>query len=441
MITRALKHVAQRCHFNSRGFASASAAEIEFDLGTPYKTHLCDGPATNTAMSSREELLGYLKEMNVIRRMEVACDNEYKTHDDWITSYRCHAASYLRGDSVESIMAEQFGFESGVVKGKGGSMHMYNKETNFWGGAAIVGAQVPIGAGLAFANKYNANHGGERMNVSMAFYGDGAANQGQCWEAANMALLWKLPALFVIENNMYGMGTSVERHSGLTEYYKQGGVVIPGIQVDGMDVLAVRECFKYAREWAATGNGPMFIEVKTYRYHGHSMYVLFFFNFEFIFFIATKSIEKDARKEVKEAVKAAKAGKELPLHVRFYYFNFKFICFVRNFVPNDFLSKKKKFLQYMKCTLIYSIRRFQSLFEVLKWKQVHTKVFHHYNNNSCTSVGLGLVVGLGLSTLECIRVFEMLKYHTYGNGKVSYLWKFQCRIENIFISLYSFCSI
>ncbi len=237
--------------------AAASDAAVKFDLGTPYKTHLCDGPETNTASSTREELLGYLKDMNVIRRMEIACDNEYKVRnirgfchlydgqeacavgveaamtrdDDWVTTYRCHAASYVRGDSVAAIMAEQFGLDNGVVKGKGGSMHLYRKEANFWGGAGIVGAQIPVATGLAFAQKYNANHGADRMNVSMGFYGDGAANQGQVWEAANMASLWKLPMLFVIENNMYGMGTSVDRHSSQTEYYKMGGLIIPGIQV------------------------------------------------------------------------------------------------------------------------------------------------------------------------------------------------------------------
>eukprot|EP00941_MAST-03F_sp_MAST-3F-sp1_P000798 g798.t1 len=347
-----------------RGFASASSS-IDIELSSnSFKTHLCDGPSTSTT-TNREELLQYFRDMNTIRRMEIACDNEYKVRnirgfchlydgqeacavgveagmtrdDDWITSYRCHATSYLRGDSVESIMAEMFGYENGVVKGKGGSMHLYNKSTNFWGGAAIVGAQVPVGAGLAFAQKYKANHGKEPMNVSMAFYGDGAANQGQCWEAANMAVLWKLPALFVIENNEYGMGTSVARHSGQTEYYKQGGLLVPGMQVDGMDVLAVREGFKYAREYASQGNGPMFIEVKTYRYHGHSMSDpgLTYRDREEVADVRStkdcilkvkgylldnnladeaelKAIEKECRASVNKAVKAAKKGKELPLH-------------------------------------------------------------------------------------------------------------------------------
>lgn len=148
-------------------------------------------------------------------------------------------------------------------------MHMYSKDNNFYGGAGIVGAQVPVGAGLGFFHKYN-RKGEEKMPVSVVMYGDGSANQGQCWEAANMAALWKIPVIFVCENNGYGMGTSIERHSGLTEYYKQGNF-IPGIQVDGMDVLAVREAVSFAKEFASSGNGPIYMEMKTYRYHGHSM--------------------------------------------------------------------------------------------------------------------------------------------------------------------------
>ena len=151
-------------------------------------------------------------------------------------------------------------------------MHLYKKESNFYGGAAIVGAHVPVAAGLAFFHKYTKPEGAkETSNVSVVMYGDGAANQGQVWEAANMAMLWKLPAIFVIENNQYGMGTSIERSSALTEYYKQGGEVIPGIQLNGMDVLAVREGIRAAKAHVQNGNGPIFVEAKTYRYHGHSM--------------------------------------------------------------------------------------------------------------------------------------------------------------------------
>lgn len=347
-----------------REMSSAATAdgEVTFDLPIAFETHLCDGPELK-ATTNREELMKIYTDMNMIRRMEIACDNEYKARnirgfchlydgqeavctgvesamsreDDWITSYRCHGVAYVRGCSVKEIMAEQFGYAEGVVKGKGGSMHLYKKDTNFWGGAAIVGAQVPIGVGIAFTNKYLAEEG-EKMNVSMSFYGDGAANQGQCWEAANMAKLWGLPALFCIENNEYGMGTSTNRSSALTDYYKYGNAVIPGIKCDGMDVLSVRECFRYAKEWAASGKGPMFIEIKTYRYHGHSMSDpgLSYRDRQEVAEVRAsrdcitglkerileagfateeelKKIEKDARKKVTAEVKEAKLGAELPL--------------------------------------------------------------------------------------------------------------------------------
>uniref|UniRef100_A0A7S2YAH8 Dehydrogenase E1 component domain-containing protein n=1 Tax=Entomoneis paludosa TaxID=265537 RepID=A0A7S2YAH8_9STRA len=151
-------------------------------------------------------------------------------------------------------------------------MHMYSKERGFYGGQGIVGAQVPVGAGLAFAQKYKAESEGRpnQMNVAIACYGDGAANQGQIWESANMASLWKLPMIFCIENNQYGMGTSIDRHSSIYEYYKMGNH-IPGIHVDGMNVLAVKEAMRFAKEYVGSGNGPMYVEAKTYRYHGHSM--------------------------------------------------------------------------------------------------------------------------------------------------------------------------
>lgn len=148
-------------------------------------------------------------------------------------------------------------------------MHFYNREHNFYGGHGIVGAQVPVGLGLAFANKYNAKEG-EKMQVAVACYGDGAANQGQVWESANMANLWKLPMIFCIENNQYGMGTSIERHSSISEYYKMGNQ-IPGIRIDGMNVLAVKEGMRFIKEYCGGGNGPMYVEMMTYRYHGHSM--------------------------------------------------------------------------------------------------------------------------------------------------------------------------
>jgi len=190
--------------------------------------------------------------------------------DDIITTYRVHGVAFMRGANVQEIFEELFGYRNGVARGKGGSMHMYHKVNNFYGGAAIVGAQVPVGAGLGFYHKYKQKSEDEKMNISVAMYGDGSANQGQCWEAANMAALWKLPVIFACENNEFGMGTSVQRSSYNVEYYKQGNL-IPGVFIDGMDVLAVREGIEFAKEYCSSGNGPIYVELKTYRYHGHSM--------------------------------------------------------------------------------------------------------------------------------------------------------------------------
>jgi pyruvate dehydrogenase E1 component alpha subunit len=187
--------------------------------------------------------------------------------DQIITAYRDHGHMLACGMDPKQVMSELTGRASGYSKGKGGSMHMFSAEKHFYGGHGIVGAQVPIGTGLAFANKYRGND-----NVSVTYFGDGAANQGQVYEAFNMAELWKLPVVYVIENNQYAMGTSVERSSAETHFYKRGASFnIPGEQVDGMDVVAVHDAGRKALAWCRAGNGPIILELKTYRYRGHSM--------------------------------------------------------------------------------------------------------------------------------------------------------------------------
>jgi len=187
--------------------------------------------------------------------------------DQVITAYRDHGHMLAAGMDPKGVMAELTGREAGYSKGKGGSMHMFSREKNFFGGHGIVGAPAPLGTGLAFANKYRKND-----SVTLTFFGDGAANQGQVYESFNMAELWKLPVVYVIENNQYAMGTSVERSSAETHFYKRGASFnIPGEQVDGMDVEAVYEAGKKAMDWCRAGNGPIILEMKTYRYRGHSM--------------------------------------------------------------------------------------------------------------------------------------------------------------------------
>jgi pyruvate dehydrogenase E1 component alpha subunit len=190
-----------------------------------------------------------------------------KPGDEVITGYRDHGHMLATGMEARGVMAELTGRRGGYSKGKGGSMHMFSKEKHFYGGHGIVGAQVSLGTGLAFANRYRGND-----NVAIVYFGDGAANQGQVYESFNMAELWKLPAVYVIENNRYAMGTSVSRSSAQQDFSKRGvSFNIPGEQVDGMDVRAVKAAGEKAVKWCREGNGPYILEMQTYRYRGHSM--------------------------------------------------------------------------------------------------------------------------------------------------------------------------
>jgi pyruvate dehydrogenase E1 component alpha subunit len=190
-----------------------------------------------------------------------------KPGDKVITGYRDHGHMLAAGMDPKGVMAELTGRAHGYSKGKGGSMHMFSVANGFYGGHGIVGAQVPLGTGLAFANRYRGND-----NVSLTYFGDGAANQGQVYESFNMAELWKLPVVYVIENNRYAMGTSVSRSSAQTDFSKRGkSFNIPGEPVDGMDVRAVKAAGEKAVAWCRAGNGPIILEMATYRYRGHSM--------------------------------------------------------------------------------------------------------------------------------------------------------------------------
>ncbi len=242
---------------------------------------------------SAEELLEYYRDMLLIRRFEEKAGQLYgmgliggfchlyigqeavvvgleaaaEEGDKRVTSYRDHGHMLACGMDPKGVMAELTGREGGYSKGKGGSMHMFSKEKNFYGGHGIVGAQVPIGAGLAFADKYQGND-----RVTFTYFGDGAANQGQVYETYNMAELWDLPVIFVIENNQYAMGTSVKRSTKSPSLWERGAAYgIPGEAVDGMDVLAVKAAGQKAVDHCRAGKGPYILEVKTYRYRGHSM--------------------------------------------------------------------------------------------------------------------------------------------------------------------------
>ncbi|OXV06884.1 hypothetical protein Egran_05347 [Elaphomyces granulatus] len=277
--------------------ASAHAEDIPQEDDKPFTVRLSDesfetyeiDPPPYTLQTTKRELKKMYHDLVSIRRMEMAADRLYKekkirgfchlstgqeavavgiehaiTKDDkLITAYRCHGFALMRGGTVKAIIGELLGRREGIAYGKGGSMHMF--APNFFGGNGIVGAQVPVGAGLAFAQQYS----GEQT-ATVALYGDGAANQGQVFEAYNMAKLWNLPIIFGCENNKYGMGTSAARASALTDYY-QRGQYIPGLKINGMDVLAIKAAVQYGRDYTVSGKGPLVYEYVTYRYGGHSM--------------------------------------------------------------------------------------------------------------------------------------------------------------------------
>jgi pyruvate dehydrogenase E1 component alpha subunit len=205
----------------------------------------------------------YIGQEAVITGLQLAL----KDGDQLITGYRDHGHMLAAKMDPKGVMAELTGRRSGLSKGKGGSMHMFSREQNFFGGHGIVGAQVSLGTGIAFANRYRGND-----HVTLAFFGDGAANQGQVYESFNMAELWKLPVIYVVENNRYAMGTAVNRASAQTDFSKRGiSFAIPGEQVDGMDVRAVHEAGERAVAFCRSGQGPYILEMQTYRYRGHSM--------------------------------------------------------------------------------------------------------------------------------------------------------------------------
>ena len=271
--------------------ASTSTAPASAE---PPKTNRERPAEPQSYPASKEELIEFYRQMLLIRRFEEKAGQLYGLgliggfchlyigqeavavglqsaldgeKDSVITGYRDHGHMLAYGIDPKEIMSELTGRGAGISKGKGGSMHMFSTERKFYGGHGIVGAQVSLGAGLGFAHKYRGDCG-----VCMAYFGDGASNQGQVYESFNMAELWKLPVIFVIENNQYAMGTSVNRASAEDQLYRRGeSFRIPGIQVDGMDVLACRGAAETALAWVRGGKGPIILEMKTYRYRGHSM--------------------------------------------------------------------------------------------------------------------------------------------------------------------------
>jgi pyruvate dehydrogenase E1 component alpha subunit len=272
---------------SKRNFSS----QIKIKLAPVYGSSELDTSSFPTETTTTpEELLEYYKTMTLYRRVEYAADDLYKqkqirgfchlyigqeavalgmhegsTYEDClITAYREHCQALSRGNNVHELLAEMMGKFTGSTNGKGGSMHFYNKKNNFYGGHGIVGAQIPMGTGLAFALKYK-----KKQNACFTMYGDGSTNQGQLLEASNMAGIMKLPVVYVIENNGYAMGTEISRHSHHQEIYSKFRS-FPGVKIDGQCIFTVREWTKYCKDFAIK-NGPLFFELDTYRYQGHSV--------------------------------------------------------------------------------------------------------------------------------------------------------------------------
>ncbi|XP_075215852.1 putative pyruvate dehydrogenase E1 component subunit alpha, mitochondrial isoform X2 [Lycorma delicatula] len=359
------------------------ATEVTFET-KPFKLHKLESGPSTTVTVTKKDAMKYIKHLLLIRRLETAAGNLYKEkvirgfchlysgqeaigvginaamrpQDSIISGYRVHGWSYLMGASPQQVLAELCGVKSGVVRGKGGSMHMYTK--NFYGGNGIVGAQVPLGAGVAFAAKYLGSDG-----VCFSLYGDGASNQGQVFEAFNISKLWDIPCVFVCENNGYGMGTSAERSSASTNYYSRGDY-IPGIWVDGMDVLAVREAAEFAIKHCAE-KGPIILEMVTYRYSGHSMsdpgtsyrtrdeiqvvrqtrdpitsFKERLTGSELLTNEEIKEIETDVKKVIDEAIKQAKSDKEIGLDELTADICYNFLeKNIRNVLPWNHLTHKR----------------------------------------------------------------------------------------------------
>jgi pyruvate dehydrogenase E1 component alpha subunit len=274
--------------------AVARSAKKSAASSQPLEGGVAGPPQPQRFNASRDQLLKFYRSMLLIRRFEERAGQLYGLgliggfchlyigqeavavglqsamtvgKDSVITGYRDHGHMLAYGIDPKVIMAELTGREAGISKGKGGSMHMFSVDHGFYGGHGIVGAQVPLGTGLAFKHKY-AEDGG----VCLTYMGDGAVNQGQVYEAFNMAKLWDLPIIYVVENNQYAMGTSIKRSSAEPELFRRGQAHrIPGLQIDGMDVLAVRGAAEVALDWTRSGKGPILLELLTYRYRGHSM--------------------------------------------------------------------------------------------------------------------------------------------------------------------------